>query len=132
MVKFNNLAYMEQNISEKIHELELSLLSPETRMSSELLGKLLADDFVEFGSSGLVYNKSNVLERLPVTTDKVEFIMSDFSIKVLAEDIILTTFKTKRTINGEVVFSLRSSLWRKQSDDWQIFFHQGTKIEKNK
>lgn len=130
MVKFNNLAYMEQNISEKIHELELSLLSPETRMSSKSLDKLLAGDFIEFGSSGSVYNKSNVLERLPATIDKVEFIMSDFSIKVLAEDIILTTFKTKRTINGEVVFSLRSSLWRKQSNGWQIFFHQGTKIEK--
>lgn len=119
---------MEQDIYEKIYKFELSLLSPEVRTSSDSLDKLLADDFIEFGNSGLIYNKNNILERLPATTDRVEFIMSDFSIRILAEDIVLTTFKVKRTINEENIVSLRSSLWRKQDDSWQIFFHQGTKI----
>ncbi len=123
---------MEQYIHEKIYELESSLLRPEIRESFDSLDKLLADDFIEFGSSGLVYNKSDILKRLPVTTDKVEFIMSDFSIKILAENIVLTTFKTKRIINREILVSLRSSLWRKQDDSWQLLFHQGTKIEGDK
>jgi len=119
---------MEQDIYEKIHELELSLLSPAVRSSSNSLNKLLADDFVEFGSSGLIYNKSDILKRLPATIDRVEFVMNDFSIKIIEENIVLTTFKIKRTINGEIIISLRSSLWRRQGDSWQIFFHQGTKI----
>ncbi len=39
---------MKQNI----HELELSLLSPSVRRSPEQLNQLIADAFIEFGSSG--------------------------------------------------------------------------------
>lgn len=117
-----------EDINEIIYKLELSLLAPEVRASFSALEKLLAEDFIEFGSLGSIYNKEDILKRLPSTTDKVEFIMSDFSLKILAEDTVLTTFKTKRTINEEIIVSLRSSLWRKRDDFWQIFFHQGTKI----
>lgn len=116
--------------TQKFYVLEVSLLQPEVRSSREKLDALLADDFMEFGSSGSVYHKSDTLQNLTTTTDKVVYEMSDFETKELSENLVLTTFKTKRTINDTgVVNSLRSSLWKKTGDTWQMFFHQGTPIK---
>ncbi|MEN9338596.1 MAG: hypothetical protein RI945_321 [Candidatus Parcubacteria bacterium] len=113
-----------------IHELENSLLKPEVRSSFEQLNNLLADDFREFGSSGLVYSKKDILERLPLNTDKVVYVVSDFEIKNLSNEVVMVNFKTERVINDkEKVISLRTSLWRKENDVWRIFFHQGTPIK---
>lgn len=118
------------DINKTIYELELSLLEPEVRSSYERLNELLADDFLEFGSSGSVYNKPDTLKGLTASTDKVVFGVSDFETKELSENFVLTTFKTKRTINDiNIVISLRSSIWKKTNGNWQMFFHQGTPIK---
>ena len=110
-----------------IYEHENSLLQPEVRKSKEMLNNLLAADFQEFGGSGLIYDKQSVLERLPSNTNVVEYQVSDFRARIIAEDIVLATFKIERTINAtEKATSLRSSLWRREENDWRIFFHQGT------
>lgn len=113
-----------------IYELETSLLKPEVRSSFDQLNVLLADDFKEFGSSGLVYTKQNVLERLPSNTDKTDYVVSDFEISVLSEGVIMANFKTGRVINDtDKVSSLRTSLWRNENGIWRMFFHQGTVIK---
>ncbi len=120
----------EENMNELekiIYERENSLLQPEVRKSKEMLNNLLAEDFQEFGSSGLIYDKQSVLDRLPSNTDVIEYQMSNFAIKIIAENIVQATFKIVRTINAtEKATSLRSSLWRREENDWRIFFHQGT------
>lgn len=116
-------------LTKTIYDLELSLLTPEARSSVDKLSNLLADDFMEFGSSGLIYDKKEILERLPANTEKIEFIVNDFVARQLFEDVVLTTFKTERIINDtEKITSLRSSLWKKINGNWQMFFHQGTPI----
>ncbi len=60
---------MEEDLQKTIYDLETSLLKPEIRSSIKDLDSLLADDFMEFGSSGKVYDKKNILERLPGDTD---------------------------------------------------------------
>lgn len=50
-----------------IYELELSLLKPETRRSPTQLNQLIADDFVEFGSSGNIYHKKDCVDQLFLT-----------------------------------------------------------------
>lgn len=120
---------MQKDLKATIFELETSLLRPEVRLSREKLNLLLADDFTEFGSSGGIYDKKEILERLPENsqTSPVDFSVSDFEIKELAEDIVLTTFKTDKTLSDlSHVISLRSSIWRKAGDSWQMVFHQGT------
>lgn len=118
------------DLHETIYELETSLLKPEVRSSHEQLNNLLSDDFREFGSSGLVYTKQNVLERLSSNTDKVVYTLSDFKVVALSEDIIMANFKTDRIINDiDKVSSLRTSLWRKEDGSWRMFFHQGTPIK---
>ena len=110
-------------MKQTIYELELSLLEPGTRHSQTELEKLIADDFIEFGSSGKVYYKLDLLKTLPSEGIR-EFIMTDFAIKELSQFVILATYKT--TEDGAI--SLRSSIWKKYRDEWQMIFHQGTKV----
>lgn len=117
------------NIADIIKELELSLLKPEIRSSKEALNKLLADDFLEFGTSGNTYTKTDILERLPNTIERVKYVVNDFSVEIPSEDTAIATFKTERTIDGkDTVVSQRSSHWRKTHTGWQMFFHEATPI----
>ncbi len=117
------------DITNTIKELELSLLKPEIRSSKEALDKLLASDFVEFGTSGNKYTKTDILKRLPNTLERVEYVVSNFAVDTPAENIAVATFKTERTTDGkDKVISLRSSHWRKTDGEWQMFFHQATRI----
>lgn len=119
-----------EELKNTIYNLETSLLKPEVRSSFDQLNILLADDFKEFGSSGLVYTKQHVLERLSSNTDKVVYVVSDFEVKILSEEAVMANFKTDRVINDtEKVSSLRTSLWRKEASGWRMFFHQGTPIK---
>jgi len=118
-------------LTQQFYFLETSLLQPEIRSSREKLDVLLAEDFIEFGSSGSVYHKSDTLQNLTTTTDIVVYELSDFEAKELSENFVLTIFKTKRTINDtDVVISLRSSIWKRTDSVWQMFFHQGTPVKK--
>ena len=47
---------------DKIYKLELSHLNPDIRHSVKELENLLADGFIEIGSSGRVYNKKDILK----------------------------------------------------------------------
>ena len=105
-----------------IEALEQSLLDPSVRQSTEQLNKLIADDFLEFGSSGKVYNKQDCIKP---DEDLRKFVVSDFKVKELSKDVMLATYKT--TEDG--VASLRSSIWQRDGDEWKMIFHQGTKCE---
>jgi RimJ/RimL family protein N-acetyltransferase len=105
-----------------IQQLELSLLDSSVRKSPEQLNKLIADDFLEFGSSGKIYNKKDCLE--PDEKPR-KFEVSDFKVKELSKDVMLATYKTIE--DGAV--SLRSSIWKQYGDEWQMIFHQGTKVQ---
>ena len=105
-----------------IEALERSLLDSSIRQSTEQLGKLIADDFLEFGSSGKIYNKQDCFK--PDEYPR-KFVVSDFKIKELSKDVTLATYKT--TEDG--IASLRSSIWQRYGDEWKMIFHQGTKCE---
>jgi hypothetical protein len=113
-------------LKETIYKLETDLLKPEVRMSIEKLGEILADDFVEYGSSGLVYDKAMILQRLPQGPSPA-YTIYDFEIIVLSETIVQSRFKSDRTnMDNTKSLSLRTSIWRKEGDAWRMVFHQGT------
>ena len=112
------------NSKAEIKKLEEKLLSNEVRNSEEELNRLLADDFLEYGKSGSVYTRKNVIEALLQEENKIIITLFDFEVKLLAENVMLALYKTK-TSNNKVV--LRSSIWKKHITlGWQIVFHQGT------
>lgn len=84
------------------------------------------DDFVEFGVSGRIYDKKDVLGHL---ADEASFEMEafDFQSVKLSADTVHLRFKTRqKNREGSSSVSLRSSIWKNNGLQWQMFFHQGT------
>lgn len=118
-----------ENLKEIIYKLETDLLRPEVRKSVERLDEFLADDFIEYGSSGLVYKKDDILKRLPLEVSTL-YTLYDFEVILLSTNIIQSRFKTERiNLDGTKTQSLRTSLWKNSDDKWQMSFHQGTIIK---
>lgn len=111
-----------------LHALEAALLSPELRRDRAQVGALLAEDFLEFGSSGSVWTREQILDLL-ATEDYLPPAMKDFQCHLLAEEVALVTYRTMR-INaqtGQNKTVLRSSVWTLVAGDWRVRFHQGTR-----
>jgi hypothetical protein len=111
------------------HELETSLLRPEVRASRDALSKLLAKDFVEFGSSGRVYDRDQVIDGLVQegSAPQVKRTAYEFSVRWLGEVAVLVTYRASRRMpDGEEFQTLQSSIWQLTGDRWQMVFHQGT------
>ena len=112
--------------------LEESLLQPGVRASAEAVSHLLADEFVEFGSSGRVYDKAETVAALAEEQrpgPAVVAIASGFRLNLLAEGVALVTYQTeRRPADGPVTRSRRSSIWKQMEGRWQMLFHQGTPV----
>ncbi|WP_430487763.1 DUF4440 domain-containing protein [Priestia flexa] len=106
-----------------LYKLEEKLLQPSVRKSIEELDNLLADEFMEYGSSGQIFYKEIIMNRLPYETT-IKMTMMDFEIKLLASNVALTTFKLLKHNNMQ--YSLRSSIWKLKEEKWKMIFHQGT------
>ena len=112
----------DEDLSQLIQQLELALLDPSTRKSVDYLNKRIADDFVEFGPSGKIYNKQHVLEFVPLQSLR-KFTVSDLAVKALSHDVVLVTYKS---VEGDVNL-LRSSIWKRVDSEWVMVFHQSTR-----
>ena len=109
-----------------IEALERSLLDPYVRQSTEQLNKLIADDFYEIGASGKTYDKKNILSRLPLEqNDDLLGKVIDFEIYQISENLIRANY----TLEEKTRCTLRTSIWKRQHNNYQMIFHQGTKCE---
>lgn len=113
---------------ELILNLENELLKPEIRKSTEKLRELLSEDFIEYCSSGVIYNYNiddNFYE------ENVEFKIIDFNSRELSNDCILATYKINKIYHNDntVKSSLRSSIWKLYDNKWKMIFHQGTMVK---
>jgi hypothetical protein len=114
-----------------LRRLEEELLKPEVRRSPDRVGDLLSDDFVEFGSSGGVFNKQQVIEALEQEGPPdpgIRLSLVDFIARRLASDVILVTYRTIQEggPGARRESRLRSSIWKLIEGRWQMVFHQGT------
>ena len=114
-------------LADYIQELEEQLLRPNTRRSRNALEHLLASDFVEFASDGNAYDKVGVIEALQHESVFLRSI-SGFRLALLSDDVVLATYQVTRQSAdaGEAVSSMRSSIWIRRNERWQLVFHQGT------
>jgi len=124
---------MVQHNFDLIRALEEELFKQSVRGSPEAVSNLLADSFVEFGRSGRVYEKEEVVRRL--AAESIEppetHTARDFVPRPLADDIVLLTYRSFRLAEGkEDRHTLRSSLWKFISGRWQMVFHQGTPTDR--
>lgn len=108
-----------------VESLERRLLTPRTRSSRKDLDLLIANDFLEFGSSGRVWTKAEIINSLLQSPDldvKIDRVQS----RELVENVILVTYRSNRVSQTGNTVTLRSSIWQKRGDEWQLIFHQGT------
>ncbi|GLQ87497.1 nuclear transport factor 2 family protein [Dyella flagellata] len=113
------------SLEQSLVQWELDLLQPEIR-HSDAVARLLADDFIEFGSSGRVFTKADIIALLQAESP-LKLAASQFETRMLAADVALLTYRVRRCSQPPVL-SLRSSLWQKRGETWQMVFHQGTLI----
>ena len=111
-------------------ELELYCLKPEVRASRDALDKLLAEDFLEIPSTGLAYDKAQALARIPNEASPI-FNLQDFKCRSLSDSLAQLIYKAtiQRTNEELISYSVRSSLWQLNGENWQMLFHQGTPCE---
>lgn len=116
-------------IEAQLYHLENQLLQAEVRRSREALSSLLADEFREFGSSGQIFTKADILAAL-AAEEPAQFSITDFLGMELSPGVALVTYQAFRhSASMELLSrSLRSSIWVWRDDRWQILFHQGTRI----
>ncbi|RKX19399.1 MAG: DUF4440 domain-containing protein [Candidatus Zixiibacteriota bacterium] len=114
-------------IKNKIIGLEKRLFQADIRNSADELDKLVADQFIEFGSSDNSYNKEQIKNSLGSESD-LQITATDFDLKQLSSDVVFVTYRATMTYKGfgKERYSLRSSIWRFIDDRWQMIFHQGT------
>jgi hypothetical protein len=119
----------EESSRQLLFRLEETLLQPEIRHSPTELTRLLADEFVEFGSSGRVSDKQSIIESLSHER-AVRISMTEFMVTFPAYGVALVTYRAAVfSRQGEPARnSLRSSLWKLTDRGWQMIFHQGTPI----
>lgn len=116
-----------------VGRLELRLLDADVRASQEELNELLADAFIEFGSSGAVWTKAQIIAGLlgeRASGAAVARRADGLQVKLLAEGVALVTYRATRRHRDDAseVHSLRSSLWKHDGRRWRMIFHQGTRV----
>lgn len=112
-----------------LQTLDMQLLDPDVRDDPQQTAALIADDFIEFGSSGRVFTRKQMIEGLSQEkhTPQFERRLHDFHIRVLADSVALATYRVTRSRpDALTVSSLRSSIWCHKEGRWMMTFHQGT------
>jgi hypothetical protein len=104
---------------------EYESLSLECRADAARLGRLLAPDFHEFGTSGREYGYEGTAELVTAATEPGDepVTVENMRGRLLADGLVMLKYTSEH--HGRR--SNRTSLWRRtEAGHWQMFHHQGT------
>ena len=105
-------------------ELERAMWRAETRYDPAFQEKHFAADFVEFGRSGEVYDRAQIIVD---GGGPIDARLENARVRELAADTVLITYDSSvRRDAGTVEYGRRSSIWSRIDGVWQMRFHQGT------
>jgi hypothetical protein len=115
------------DIAAQLLSLEQALLDPAFRRDRASVAELLAEDFVEFGSSGQRWTRAEILDLL-ATEQYIPPVIENFECHPITANMVLVTYSTVRidAHSGARAVVLRSSMWTNLSGVWRVRFHQGT------
>ena len=120
--------HADANLLVHLRALEEELHQPAARSSPTRLAELIHADFLEFGRSGAVYDKPEILRSLLCAKQHAEVFADNFSVRRLSTEVALLTYRSAHVQADGTLdrFTLRASIWQRVDGDWQISFHQGT------
>lgn len=109
----------------ELQRLEEDLWRPEIRFDSAQMARVMAPDFFEYGRSGRVYSREDILAAQPEHFE-AQLPLRDFDARLLGPDVAQLTYNSIVRYDGEWMSSRRSSIWTRSSGSWRLRFHQGT------
>lgn len=115
---------MSDSLLKKLIELETSLHKQSIRNDPTKLEELLHREFFEFGSSGKTWSRSETIQTLLSETQDDDIQSNNYQLHLLTTELVQLTYISQR---ADGVKTLRSSLWKCESGNWKMIFHQGTK-----
>ncbi|MDX2220594.1 MAG: DUF4440 domain-containing protein [Burkholderiales bacterium] len=89
---------------------------------TSVIEELLADDFFEFGRSGVRWDKAGILGMTRSASTHAE--ATGFALTRLGAEHALLTYTS--TPPDGTQRTLRSSIWSLRDGAWRMVFHQGT------
>ena len=116
---------MTDLLFEHLFRQERELHKNEIRKNTKELNMFLDSGFYEFGSSGKILTREDIVNYLSLEEEEVEIESWNYNAKLLSNEIVLVTYISRQN----KVEALRSSIWKKTGDKWLMVFHQGTKRE---
>jgi hypothetical protein len=118
----------DSRLVEQLLKFELELMDPKRRRDPATIAHLLTEDFLEFGKSGRTFNKTEILAAIagPAAHQGQTLQVEDFDVRMLASNCALTTYRI--SVHAPGISSLRSSIWIRGTNGWQMCFHQGTVV----
>jgi hypothetical protein len=105
--------------------LEECMWRGDTRFDLAFMEKTLAPDFVEFGRSGRVWSREQILD-MAGRTIEATLPLPNLRIRLLDADTAHVTYDSAVAIDGTVEHAHRSSIWSRSAAGWVLRFHQGT------
>lgn len=116
------LAWLRSPI-EEVMRAERELLRTQTRRDAAAVDALLDDEFLEFGASGAIWMRTEIIDALACEPAR-EGTAQDMRAHWLGSDAALVTYEVVHPGAGR---SLRSSVWVRRPAGWRLRFHQGTR-----
>jgi hypothetical protein len=108
----------------ELERLEESLWRAPTRFDRAYMEGVLAPDFFEFGRSGRVYDRDEMLA-VGGATIPARLPLRDFAARPISDGVVLVTY-VSAVGEAEPEYANRSSLWTRTGRGWRLRFHQGT------
>jgi hypothetical protein len=107
----------------EVLQLERELQTAECRRDRARVSALLAEDFLEVGASGKVWDRPSALELLGAESgDDAVIEVHDLTGRVIGDGFVLACWDSDR--GGRR--ARRTSLWRRDLAGWRLVHHQGT------
>ncbi len=111
-----------------LQALEIELQQSAARSDASRLDALLHPEFREFGRSGRSYSRADMFAHLLEATSHATVVADRFELRRPAPDVGLLTYRSAhRGVDGALErHTLRTSIWQRSRNGWQLSFHQGT------
>ena len=112
-------------LADELKALEVRVMTAAGAGRAQDVAEFIADDFLEIGSSGRKYSKSDVLDALP-DLPRRKFSLNDFQVRELAPDLALVNYRSQAVAKDSIAWAHRTTIWARRNGQWQIVFHQAT------
>ena len=109
----------------ELTRLEEAMWQQATRFALKFQASRFAEDFFEFGRSGRVYERHQIILQSENAIE-AKIPLPDLNIRLLDINTAQITYNSLVVHEGIVNHSRRSSIWSRTVEGWVMRFHQGT------